>query len=121
MSDIVDFIATSPTVGFAVGSIVGGILGNTAYDALKTLCNYAASIIDEKIGKKAKERANSFRQIAADTELLQSFFREKPRARIQEIEDATGLPREKIYPIIKIAGLNHYRRGEHSCYWEMPN
>jgi len=54
-----------------------------------------------------------------DTEKLKNFFSEHHKARIGGIEQATGLPREKIYPLIKLAGLNHYRRGD-PCWWEMP-
>jgi hypothetical protein len=120
LSDIVDFIVTSPAIEFALISIAGGVLGNTAYDLLKSLCSYVADQYKENFDEKARKRESSFRQIAADVEKIQSFFREKPKARILEIEEGTGLPREKIYPIIKIVGLNHYRRGDKSCYWETP-
>ena len=61
----------------------------------------------------------NIRQIADDTEKLKMFFLQHDKARIGEIEQATGLPRREIYPLIKLAGLNHYRRGD-PCWWEMP-
>lgn len=119
LSEITVTIVTSPAVKFAAVSIAGGVIGNAAYDMLKAMSSYAASKFEEKLGEKARERAASFRQLAADADKLKSFFSKNHKARIGEIEQSTGLPREKIYPLMKLAGLNHYRRGN-PCYWEMP-
>jgi len=116
---VVNAAISSPTVDFAAGAIAGGVIGNAAYDLLKKMCHYVASKVQEKVGKRAHQRATSFRQIGNDVEVLQSFFQITSKARIEEIEQTTKLPREKIYPLLKLAGMNHYRRGT-PCYWELP-
>jgi hypothetical protein len=55
-------------------------------------------------------------QIGDDAETLKEFFQKVPKARIEEIELATGVSRDKIHPLLKLAGLNHHRRGT-ACYW----
>jgi hypothetical protein len=117
--DIAIAIISAPAVEFATVAIVGGVIGNAAYDMLKTLCSYAASQFEEKLGEKAKERAQGFRQLASDAEQLKSFFSKNQKARIEQIEQSTGIPREKLCPLLKLAGFNHYRRGD-PCYWEIP-
>jgi hypothetical protein len=119
LSDIATAITTSSVTQFAAVAVAGGALGNAAYDLLKIMCSYAASQFEEKLGDKARERAKSFRQLSTDAEKLKSFFSKNQKARIEEIEQATGLPREKVYPLMKLAGLNHYRR-YNPCYWELP-
>jgi hypothetical protein len=116
---VVNVAISSPAVDFASGAIAGGVIGNAAYDLLKSLCHYVASKFQEKFGEKAHQRAASFKQIGDDAEVLKTFFQGIPKARIEEIEQATKLSREKIYPLLKLAGLNHYRRGT-PCYWELP-
>lgn len=120
LSEIAHAITTSSIAEFVGLSIAGGVIGNAAYDLMKKLCSYTASQYKKKLGDKAKERADSFQQIASDTETLKLFFANNKKARIDEIEQKTGLPREKIYPLMKLAGFNHFRR-ENACYWEVPN
>jgi len=120
LSDIAHNIVTSSLVEFVGLSIASGVIGNAAYDQIKILCSYTANQYKKKLGDRAKERADSFQQIALDAETLKMFFTYIKKARIDEIEQKTGLPREKIYPLIKLAGFNHYRR-ENACYWEIPN
>ncbi len=111
---VVNAAISSPVVDFAAGAIAGGVIGNAAYDLLKSMCHYVASKFQEKFGEKAHQRSASFKQIGDDVEVLKLFFQNTPKARIEQIEQATKLPREKI-----LAGLNHYRRGT-PCYWELP-
>ena len=100
-------------------SIAGGVIGNAAYDP-KRLCDYAADTFEQKLGDRAKEHSEGFRQIGLDAKKLKDFFEKKPEARIEEIEKETHLPREKIYPLMKLAGFSHHRRKKDACYWEIP-
>jgi len=120
LSETVNVVVASPATRFAGEVIAGGIIGNAAYDLLKKMCSYVVSKMEEKLGEEGGIRAQGFRQIVADAEKLKKFFSVKSKARIQEIEKATGVPRERLYPLMKLAGLNHYRRGDF-CYWEMPS
>jgi hypothetical protein len=120
LSDIAHTIVTSSLVEFVGLSVAGGVIGNAAFDLIKKLCSYTAQQYKKKLGYKAKERADSFQQISSDAETLKLFFTNNKKARIDEIEQKTGLPREKIYPLMKLAGLNHCRR-DNACFWEIPN
>ncbi len=119
ISDIVQNVSSSSAIQFTGMSIAGGVIGNAAYDLIKSLFSYAADKFESSLGSKASERSKSFRQVASAAEALKKFFEKKKKARIEEIEEVTGLPREKIYPLIKLAGLKHHRR-KNACYWEMP-
>jgi hypothetical protein len=119
LSDIVTAVTTSPLGSFVAVAVAGGVIGNAAYDLLKALCATTAGLFESKLGKRASARAKSFRQIGDDCDKLKSFFVKNHKARITEIENSTGIPREKIYPLLKIAGLRHQRRGE-VCYWSIP-
>ncbi|MGB2956524.1 MAG: hypothetical protein WBB64_11230, partial [Anaerolineales bacterium] len=63
--------------------------------------------------------ANGFLLIASDVNKIEDYFNQNSSARIEDIEQETGVPREKIYPIIKLAGFRHHRRGT-PCFWEIP-
>ena len=113
---IIHAIASSPIADFAAVSIVGGVVGNAAYDLLKKTCSFIAVQLEQKLDEKARERITSFKQIGDDAESLKGFFQKVPKARIEEIEKMTGISRDKIHPLLKLAGLNHHRR-DTPCYW----
>jgi hypothetical protein len=116
---IVNTVISSPGVDFVALAVANAVVGNAAYDLLKNMCSYVATLLEEKLGEKAITRASSFKQIGSDAESLKSFFQKNPKARIEEIERETGISRERIHPLLKLAGFNHYRRGT-PCYWELP-
>ncbi len=116
---VVHAVGTSPAAAFAAQSVASGVIGNAAFAIITKMCSYTASQLQLKLGNRAQERASSFKQISDDAETLKSFFQKVPKARIVEIEQATGIPRDKISPMLKIAGFNHHRRGT-PCYWELP-
>ena len=121
LSDIVNTVVSSPLAVFVAGAVSGGVLGNGAYDLLKRLCLYAAMQLRDKLGENASERASGFEQLASDAEKVRVYFQSNRKARIEQIESATHLPREKVYPLMKVAGMIHHRRGDHACYWEVPS
>lgn len=120
LSEVVRSIIHSPATTFVAVAIAGGVIGNAAYDLLKKMCLKAAELFEERLGSKARERAMGFRQLASDAEKIKQFFSQTQKARIEEIEQETGINRERIYPLLKLAGLKHYRRGD-PCYWEYPD
>jgi hypothetical protein len=120
LSEIITTIIHSPVTGFVVAAVTGGVLGNAAYDLIKKMCLETAELFEQRLGAKARERAIGFRQLATDAEKIKNFFSQKQKARIEEIERETGINRERIYPLMKLAGLKHYRR-DNPCYWEMSN
>jgi|ERR1051326_127449 hypothetical protein len=119
LSEIVRAVVHSPVTGYVASTVALGVLGNAAFALLKKMCIEAANSFRAKLGTNGMERANGFESLAADAEKIQSFFGRHPKARIDEIERETGLARERIHPLLKLAGLRHYRR-ENACYWELP-
>jgi hypothetical protein len=119
LTEIVRAVVHSPVTGYVTSGVALGVLGNAAGDLLKKMCVEAAHRFEEKPGPSAKERAKGFQQIADDTERVTAFFSQHSKARIETIEQETGIARERIDPILKLAGLRHYRR-ENACYWELP-
>jgi hypothetical protein len=91
---IVKTITSSPVVDFAALAVTGGVIGNAAYDLIKSMCSYTATLIAKKLGQKASGRVASFQQIGTDAQILKTFFQKIPKARIEEIEQSTGIPRE---------------------------
>lgn len=120
LSEIVGIVVHSSVTHFVAAGLAGGILGNAAYDLLKRMCIDAAERFENKLGEKARERAAGFRHLAADADKIKAFFGQHQKARIEEIERETGISRERIYPLMKLAGSKHYRRDD-PCYWETPH
>jgi len=114
--EIVEAIVTSAAVKTAGDVVVAGVAGSAAYDLLKALCLHTAAGFRKRLGGGGTQRAEAFEQLAKDSEQLKRFFEATLKARIREIEEGTGLNREKLYPLMKIAGLRHQRRGD-PCYW----
>jgi hypothetical protein len=117
--EIVRSVVHSPVTGYVASSVTLGVLGNAAFALLKKMCFEAASQFEAKLGTHANERATGFRDLATDAEKINTFFGQHQKARIDEIERETGIARERIHPLMKLAGLRHYRRDD-ACYWEMP-
>jgi hypothetical protein len=103
--------------GFAAGAIASGLIGGAAYDALKVMCTRTAAQFKKLLGNEGAERAKSFEQIAVDAEKIKMYFQKHEKARIEDIEKATGLARDCIYPLVKVAGCRHVQRGEGRCNW----
>jgi hypothetical protein len=113
-------VVHSPVTGSVASIITHGVLGGAAFALVKKMCVEVANQFKAKLGPGAKERAIGFEQLAADAERITTFFNEHPKARIDEIERETGIARDRIHPLMKLAGLKHYRRDDDACYWEMP-
>lgn len=119
LNEIADVVIESRATAFVGGAITTGIIGDLAYDLLTQLAAHAASMMSKRLGPKGGDRAQGFLELRKDIDRIRIFFSETKKARIKTIEEETGIPRERIYPIIKLAGLNHHRRGD-PCYWEIP-
>jgi hypothetical protein len=120
LSEIARAVVHAPVTGYVASSVALGVAGNVAFALLKKMCLEAANRFRAKLGTHATERANGFKYLAADAEKIQTFFGQHLKARIDEIERETGIARERIHPLMKLAGLKHYRRDDDACYWEMP-
>lgn len=117
--EIVRAVAHAPVTQHIASGVALGVAGNAAFVLIRKMCLATAHKFKSKLGANAGERAEGFGNIALDAERIQTFFAHHQRARIDEIERETGIVRERIHPLIKLAGLKHYRRDD-ACYWEMP-
>ena len=120
LKEIIDEITNGDPSQFITVSVISGIVGNAAYDLLIHLCKLIIGKITLSKLNNYSERIKGFEDIITDTEKIKNFFNNKNSARIEEIENSTGVSRERIYPIIKLAGLVHYRR-ETPCIWSIEN
>lgn len=106
--------------GYVGSNAVKGVIGGTAFSLLKKMCLSAANRFRTRLGPDGADRANGFEQLAADSEKINDFLSKHPTVRVEDIERETGMSRDRIHPLIKLAGLRHYRRGSNTCHWEMP-
>jgi hypothetical protein len=120
LNEIADVVIESQATAFVGGAITTGIIGDLAYDLLTQLAAHAAFVMSKRLEPRGGDRAQGFLELSKDIDRIRDFFSETKKARIKTIEEETGIPRERIYPIVKLAGLNHYRRGD-PCYWEIPD
>lgn len=74
LKDIVNEIITSPPYEFAAASIAGGVIGNAAYDLLKSLCQTVTTKFQKHLLKDYSERVKGFLEIASDAEKIKIFF-----------------------------------------------
>jgi hypothetical protein len=102
---------------FVASTVVGGVLGNTAFAVVRSVL---ARILSEMTKARYSScRRKPFQAVRGDVDRLEKFFRKRDCARIAEIESSTGIPQEKLRPLLKLLGFKHYRR-EHACHWCRP-
>jgi hypothetical protein len=118
--EIARAIVHSSVAGYVASSAVTGVIGGTAFNLLKKMCLSAASRFRTRLGPDAADRASGFEELAADSGKINNFLSKHSTARIEDIERETGIGRDRIHPLVKLAGLKHYRRGSNTCHWEMP-
>src|SRR5213079_1834325 len=115
--EIARAIVHSGVAGYVASSAAKGLVGGTAFHLLKKMCLSAASRFRARLGPDAADRAIGFEELAADSEKINDFFSKHSAARIEDIERETGISKDRIHPLVKLAGLKHYRRGSNTCHW----
>jgi hypothetical protein len=116
LHDIAAIIASEQLRAFVAASVVSGVLGNAAYAALRALL--ARVITEMKKCKLAASKRLPFQAMRDDVEKIEAFFRQKECAQIVDVEMSTGVPRERLYPLLKLLGFKHYN--QHGHYWCAP-
>ena len=117
LHQIVTVVTSERLREFVAISAVSGVLGNAAFAALRAVLSRVRR--EMRYAKLPRKRQVPFRAMKADVASIERFFRDSPCARIATIELATSVPREKLYPLLKLLGFKHYRR-KHTCYWCTP-
>lgn len=111
-------ILTSENVREFIGTaVVGGVLGNAAFAAMRAVLSRIVSELSR--ARLPQGRQVAFLDMRDALTQLEQFFGQHDSARIAEIEVATKLPREKIYPLLKLLAFRHERRANH-CLWRRP-
>jgi hypothetical protein len=117
LREVVTILTSERVKEFVALSVAGGVIGNSAFAVLRAVM--ARIMTEMKRAKLPPSKWQPFRGMKEDIDVLEDYFRKKACARIAEVELATGIPRERLYPLLKLSGCSHYRR-QHACYWCTP-
>ena len=102
---------------FVALSVAGGVMGNAAFAVLLYIVGRIISAM--KKAKLPPSKWRPFYGMRDDIDGLEHFFRDNECARIVDVESSTGIPRERLYTLLKLLEFTHYRR-QHACYWCRP-
>lgn len=117
VSQIVELITSPDAVKFIELSIAGGLAGGAAYDLMKTTILKVLELI--KNSDLPESHRKPYALMSSDLNKIRKYFKNHESSRINEIEKSIGIPRERIYPFLKILGFIHQRR-TNSCLWCKP-
>jgi hypothetical protein len=117
LRELVTILTSERIKEFVALSVAGGVIGNTASAVLLSIVGRIISAM--KKAKLPPSKWRPFYGMRDDIDGLEHFFRENECARIVDLESSTGIPRERLYPLLKLLGFTHYRR-QHACYWCRP-
>ena len=117
LRELVAIVTSERVREFVALSIVGGVIGNSAFAVLRSVIGRITAAM--KKAKLPQDRWRPFQGMSDDLDGLEHYFRENGCARIMDVESSTGIPRERLHPLLKLLGFIHYRR-RHVCYWCRP-
>jgi len=117
IQEFVETITDSNTVSFVKEAAGGGILGAVAWEICRRILK--AIISTMKKNSLPKSRVIPYKAMLADADTIERFFEAHDSARIDTIEESTNIPRERIYPFLKLMGFVHHRK-KHNCLWCKP-
>ena len=125
-----DMVASLVSARGVADSVVGG----AALILFGKMCQYARAGLIKLRGEPHHHRRSSddgqgppgsleesFAEMASDCEKLARFLAKHAPTRIGDIAEATGIERERIYPLLKLAGMQHVVRGPDRCCWSDPS
>jgi hypothetical protein len=102
---------------FVATTVVAGVIGNSAFAVLRSVI--ARITTEMKKAKLPSSKLRPFQGMRDDVEHIEKYFQTNECVRIADMESSTGIPRERIYPLLKLLGFTHYRR-QHACHWCKP-
>jgi phosphohistidine swiveling domain-containing protein len=105
VKEIVDAVSANPVAAYAATAIAGGVIGNAAYDLIKKF----ARTVAEKFRERDEERAGIWSDLADDVQKIELYFQRRDHASTREIEDSTGIERERLVPLLKLLGFKFDR------------
>lgn len=117
VNEIVGIMTNERIRDFVATAVVAGVLGNAAFAALR---NIVTRILKQMEALQLPpNRQEPFLSIRTATTQIEEFFRSQGCARIAAIESSTNVPREQLYPLLKLLGFKHHRR-KYNCHWCAP-
>jgi hypothetical protein len=87
--ELVNIVTSEPVKEFISVSIVGGVIGNTAFAVLRAVLSRIASEMGKSKLPASKE--DPFRKMKGDVDDVEGFFQQNECARMTEIESSTGI------------------------------
>ncbi len=117
LSELVEGLTEPNTVSFVKQAAVGGVVGAAAWEVCRTILR--AIVRAMRSASFSDERIVPYDSMLVDAKKIEKFFDSRDSARIAEIEDSTGVARERLYPFLKLMGFTHQRR-KHNCLWCTP-
>ena len=114
--------------------VADSVVGGAALILFGKLCQYVRARLlsmrstpphhprweDDNSGRPASLE-EAFAEMAVDSEKLAHFLGENGPTRIGEMADKTGVERERLYPLLKLAGMEHVVRGPNRWCWREPS
>jgi hypothetical protein len=102
---------------FVASAAASGVIGNATFAVLRAAL--ARILSEARKARLAASKRQPFDAMKNDVRKVEAFFGKSECAQIAEVESATGIPRGRLHPLLKLLGFKHYRR-EHSCHWCKP-
>jgi len=117
LHQMVSILTSEKTREFIATTVASGVLGNGAFAVLRSILERVLSEMSK--ARLPKVHQQPFYTMKDHVAKLERFFGQQECARIAAIESFTRLPREEIYPLLKLLGFKHHRRAN-NCYWCRP-
>lgn len=121
VSQLVEALTSPQVLEFAKQTLLpvaGGFATKAVYDILKSSLLRTVQVMKKEGLPEA--RREPYEQMLSDVDKLREYFETRPVARMPEIEAGIRVPRERLYPLMKLLGFSHHRRKD-NCLWYMPN
>jgi hypothetical protein len=115
LTRLVDAVASSNALAFLGGAALGGVVGNSLYDLLKTIV--ARMVRRLKVAKRSRE---AFKEIGDNLDRIRMYFETHEVVSADQLCVDLDVERNKIEPLLKLLGFKCRRRGKRSV-WAKPD
>ena len=103
LHQIVSILTSEPIKEYCAMTVVGGVVGNAAWAALRLLLRRV--VAEMRAANVSKSRRDVYLAMESDVAQVERFFKEAPCARITNIEESTRIDRARLYPLLKLLGF----------------
>ncbi|MGO8790545.1 MAG: hypothetical protein ACLQVL_24615 [Terriglobia bacterium] len=117
LRELLAIITSEHVKQFVLLSVASGVVGNTAFAVLRAVLVRILTLM--KKAEVPASRCQPFSAMKRDVDRVAAFFRKNECARLEEIETSTGIPRDRLLPLLKLLGFKHYRR-QNARRWCKP-